>query len=389
MKAGWEVVSLGSLAKLENGDRGENYPSKSTLVPNGVPFINAGHLENGVVDPSSTTYITEAHFHRLRSGKVQRGDLLFCLRGSLGKFASIDHFYHGAIASSLVIVRTTKTALQKYLKYYFESNLCSEEIQTYSNGAAQPNLSAGNLKKFKIPLPPLEEQKQIVSVLDRAFAGIERAAQAARKNRDNARELFETTLNASFAQKGEGWVETTLGECFRLKSGDGLTAKAMKAGDFDVYGGNGIAGKHNEANLSGEHVIVGRVGALCGNARYISGDIWLTDNAFKVVDFKYDFDLKFLMYLLNHKKLRSLARQSAQPVISNSSLKALELEFPLDVEVQRGLVRSIASVKAQTQRLEALYQQKLDALDELKQSLLQKAFAGELTAATLLLEASG
>jgi type I restriction enzyme S subunit len=154
----------------------------------------------------------------------------------------------------------------------------------------------------------------------------------------------------------------------------------MNEGAFPVFGGNGIAGMHNEFNLSGDNVIIGRVGALCGNARHITDNIWLTDNAFRIVDFEVQFDNAFLTYLLNFKNLRGLARQSAQPVISNNSLKDLLLNFPESVEEQQCIVAQLDALSSETQRLEAIYQQKLDGLAELKQAVLQKAFAGELTA---------
>lgn len=134
------------------------------------------------------------------------------------------------------------------------------------------------------------------------------------------------------------WIEKKLSECFKLRSGDGLTKKAMVEGAYPVYGGNGIAGMHNDFNLSGNNVVIGRVGALCGIARHINKNIWLTDNAFKIVDFKYDFANDFLTYLLNFKNLRSLARQAAQPVISNSSLKDLVLKFPVSIAEQKRIV---------------------------------------------------
>lgn len=83
----------------------------------------------------------------------------------------------------------------------------------------------------------------------------------------------------------EGWILDNFGNCLKLKSGDALTAKNMIPGKYPVYGGNGIAGYHNDFNLSGKHIIIGRVGALCGNARFINEKIWLTDNAFKVSEF--------------------------------------------------------------------------------------------------------
>ncbi|MUK64386.1 restriction endonuclease subunit S [Aliivibrio fischeri] len=173
----------------------------------------------------------------------------------------------------------------------------------------------------------------------------------------------------------QGWVRKKLKDCFKLKSGDGLTAKNMIAGDYPVFGGNSQAGTHNTFNLSGDNVIVGRVGALCGNARHITEDIWLTDNAFKIIDKKYDFDNKFLTYLLNFKNLRSLARQAAQPVISNSSLKDLELEFPLDVEEQKRIVSLLDTVFADLEQTRAKTEQNLKNARELFDSYLQQVFS--------------
>jgi type I restriction enzyme S subunit len=186
-------------------------------------------------------------------------------------------------------------------------------------------------------------------------------------------------LSAMLTAQSAGWETHPLADCFRLKSGENLTAKDMVPGPYPVYGGNGIAGTHDNSNLSGNNVIVGRVGALCGNARFIDHDIWLTDNAFKVVGYKFDFDHSFLTYLLNFKNLRKLARQAAQPVISNSSLAALELTFPLSVDVQADLASKLACAESELESVQKMYERKVEDLDDLRQSLLQKAFAGELT----------
>ncbi len=251
-------------------------------------------------------------------------------------------------------------------------------IDLPKRGAAQPFISKGDIKAFQVSIPTsLTEQQRIVDILDEAFEVIATARANAEQNRHNARALFESHLQSVFSQRGDGWSEAKLSECFRLKSGDALTSKEMISGEYSVYGGNGIAGTHNTFNLSGNNVIIGRVGALCGNARNIEEPIWLTDNAFQVTDLKYDFDYAFLTYLLNFKNLRSLARQSAQPVISNSSLKDLILNFPNIIE-QRNIVIQLDALSNKTQHLESLYQRKIAALDELKQSLLQQAFSGQL-----------
>lgn len=173
----------------------------------------------------------------------------------------------------------------------------------------------------------------------------------------------------------KGWERKTLGECFKLKSGEMLTAKMMKTeGQFPVYEGNGISGLHSEYNLSGNNVIVGRVGALCGNIRNITEKIWLTDNAFQIVDFKHKFDNSFLTYLLNFKNLRSLARQSAQPVISNSSLSTLILEFPKSLVEQQNIVSILDEAFAAIDQAKENLQRNLQNANELFQSELNDIF---------------
>jgi type I restriction enzyme S subunit len=130
-------------------------------------------------------------------------------------------------------------------------------------------LSGGKLKEVTVPVPPLAEQQRIVGLLDEAFEGLATAKANAEKNLQNARALFESHLQSVFTQRSPGWVEKRLEDCFRLKSGDGLISSAMKGGKYPVFGGNGIAGMNDEFNLSGDNVIIGRVGALCGNGAYV------------------------------------------------------------------------------------------------------------------------
>ena len=92
-------------------------------------------------------------------------------------------------------------------------------ISDYSNGAAQPNLSAGNLKNFEIPLPSLPEQQRIVSILDEAFAAIAKAKANAEQNLRNAKELFESYLAGVFESKAEGWDEKLLSDICNVKHG--------------------------------------------------------------------------------------------------------------------------------------------------------------------------
>jgi type I restriction enzyme S subunit len=164
------MVKLGQVADFINGDRGKNYPSEGDFVDTGVPFINAGHLKNGDVEFSNMNYIRESRFDLLGSGKTRQNDILYCLRGSLGKTAIVRQNGNAAIASSLVIIRPSDDCSVGYLYHFLTSPLGQGEVRKFDNGSSQPNLSANSVKNYLLPLPPLAEQRRIAEVLDRAEA---------------------------------------------------------------------------------------------------------------------------------------------------------------------------------------------------------------------------
>ena len=134
----------------------------------------------------------------------------------------------------------------------------------------------------------------------------------------------------------ENWKKKRIEQCFKIKSGDFLPANKMaKEGNIDVYGGNGITGKHDLHNLTGENIIIGRVGAKCGNVKRVNRNIWVTDNAFYISELIEEFDLRFLEYLLNQINLRNTANQTAQPVISYTTIKHVVLVIPPLAEQKR------------------------------------------------------
>ena len=156
-------MRLESIAAVLNGDRGKNYPAKSKLTTEGIPFVSAINIDNGIVVEDQMLYMTEAQFKALRAGKLQHNDIVFCIRGSLGKFG-VFPFEEGAIASSLVIVRPllTEDVLRRFLICLFDAPITLASIRSYDNGTAQPNLAAKNFEQFLYPLPPADEQIRIL-----------------------------------------------------------------------------------------------------------------------------------------------------------------------------------------------------------------------------------
>lgn len=145
---------------MYNGDRGINYPKDSDMLKEGIPFVNAGDLQGGRVNLKDCNKITREKFNQLGGAKIQRGDILYCLRGTLGKNALVDNFDEGTVASSLVDIRSKNIDVM-YLFTILNSDIEYRQRTLNDEGAAQPNLSARNLSEFDIPVSSSKEQEVI------------------------------------------------------------------------------------------------------------------------------------------------------------------------------------------------------------------------------------
>ncbi len=163
--AAWEQRKLGEVVEFYNGDRSSRYPSDTDMVSDGIPFINAGDLVSGRVKLDTANKITVEKYNELSGAKIQHGDIIYCLRGTLGKNAFVDNFSIGTVASSLVDIRPRKI-VGKYLFQVLNSDIEYRQRTINDEGAAQPNLSAKNLSLFDIPMPDEAEQTKIAEYFD-------------------------------------------------------------------------------------------------------------------------------------------------------------------------------------------------------------------------------
>lgn len=170
---GWDLTTFAQAAFFENGDRGKNYPNGSDFVDEGIPFINAGHLVDGAVDHAGMNYVLEEKFGQLRSGKIRKGDILFCLRGSPGRTARTAEVSRGAIASSLVIIRPTDRANEAFLYYTLVGEVGKRMATELNNGAAQPNVSVGSVQKYPLLLPSMDLLREFAKSIEPIWKHIE------------------------------------------------------------------------------------------------------------------------------------------------------------------------------------------------------------------------
>ena len=198
----WEQRELGELVEFYNGDRSSRYPNDSDMVSDGVPFINAGDLVSGRVKLDTANKITEEKFNELSGAKIQRGDIIYCLRGTLGKNAFVDNFDVGTVASSLVDIRPKKV-VGKYLFQVLNSDIEYTQRTVNDEGAAQPNLSAKNLSLFNIPMPDEIEQEKIAAYFD----DLDRLITLHQRKYDKLTKVKKAMLEKMFPKNGSLYPE--------------------------------------------------------------------------------------------------------------------------------------------------------------------------------------
>lgn len=178
-----DVVKLNWELSFLNGDRGSTYPSRDEFVESGVPFINAGHLVDGSLSYEHMNYVSPEKFAEMGGAKLKEDDLLFCLRGSVGKLGLFTGRETGALASSLVAMRPrTGRISMPYLAAVLESKRAQDLIDLAQTGSAQPNLSVEQLSQFRFPMPnantQLETVNRIAEIRQRSTSSLATAQRA-------------------------------------------------------------------------------------------------------------------------------------------------------------------------------------------------------------------
>jgi len=254
-------------------------------------------------------------------------------------------------------------------------------------------------ERFSVHYPEsLSQQERIVGILDEAFDGIATAKANAEKNLQNARALFESHLQSVFTQRGDGWVERTIGEVCILRSGTTLAKKLEKASgeipylkvaDMNISNNlDGVTSSSrfvnktdvNASNLLpvGTTIFPKRGGAILTNKKRLTQRVICADLNIMGVTPKSGLLPEFLFNYFLRLDLREINNGSSIPQINNYSIEPLLIAFPNSIKEQRAIVVKLASLSEETRRLECIYQQKLAALEALKKSLLHQAFSGQL-----------
>lgn len=160
----WGVGKLGYFIEAFNGDRSSNYPSGNDIQDGGVPFLTSSNLERDVLDMSNSKYISEEKYKSMSGLKMELDDIIYCLRGSVGKCAINKTETCGTVASSLMGIRCKKM-IPDYLLFLLKSSVIETQNALFMNGTCAANLSAENVCGYLVPIPNEAEQRKIAEYL--------------------------------------------------------------------------------------------------------------------------------------------------------------------------------------------------------------------------------
>lgn len=370
MREGWEIKRLEDVCNMYQ----PKTISKKMLLPDGeYPVFGA----NGVI----------GRYNEFNHVEPQ---LLVTCRGATCGSVNISQPHSWINGNAMVIRPNVDNLIIDYLKYFFKGGINFSAVIT---GSAQPQITRQSLNPLIVPIPPLNEQKEIVSILDDAFASIDKAKANIERNIENAKELFQSKLNEIFSQTGEAWDKKTLGElgkvcmCKRI-----MKHQTSPDGDIPFYK-IGTFGKSPNAFIDNETYIsfkekysfpkvgdilisasgtIGRRVIYDGEPAYFqdSNIVWIDNNEDLVSnDYLYYF---YGVCNWNPSKGATISR------LYNADLRRIEISFP-NIETQKLLVEKMVALQKNFEAIQLSYELKLKNLTELKKSILQKAFSGELT----------
>lgn len=403
MKAEWQRTTLGAAFTTATGTT----PPKSNADYYGqyMPLVKPPELCDAPLD-SAEDGLTEAGAAVART--LPPNSILVSCIGNLGKVGlnTVPVAFNQQINA---ILPNESKAIPEFLFYQVLSCSFKEQLEAMTSGTTVPIVNKSKFNSIEIVLPPLPEQQRIVGILDEAFEGIATAKANAEKNLQNARALFESHLQAVFSERGEGWVERTIGDVcdflngFAFKSEDAVPESETQLIRMGNLYGNKLSLDRNPAFYPDSFVEEYR--------RYIlnEGDIIMSltgttgkedyGYAVRVPDceksllmnqriVKFDsireelVNRDFLLHYLRSRVfldvLYPTANGTRQANLSSVTIKTLPIPL-CSIGEQKRIASSLESLFEETQRLEDIYQQKLDALDALKKSLLDQAFTGQLT----------
>ncbi|MGX6610843.1 restriction endonuclease subunit S [Enterobacter kobei] len=404
MKTGWETAKIGEACLLMTG--GTPSRNKPEYFGGEIKWLVSGDIHQGEIFECEGR-ITELGLCNSNARILPIDSVMIALNGQ-GKTRGTVALLRTQATCNQSLVSITPKDANRLLPEFLYANLKGryQEIRrlTGDDGNDRRGLNMPLIRGIEIPIPPLSEQKRILTILDQAFEAIAAARINTEKNRKNVCTLSESYQQEIFIQRNDGWVEKALGEMATFRNGVNFT-KSSKGESIKILGVKDFK-NHYWARLDSLESIIPD-GALPeadtlqqndivfvrsnGNPELIGRCLLIGEiderTTFSGFTIRARQSTKEILpqYLCHFLKLSHVRRELVEGgnganirSLNQGTLSRLRINFPTEISEQYRIIKQLEAIQAETKRLESLYQRKIDALDELKQSLLHQAFSGKL-----------
>jgi type I restriction enzyme S subunit len=393
-----EIISHSQIGIVRN--------NKAQSPKNAFRYFKMSNIRNdNGINEDSFTYVN-ASDEEVEKYKLVNNDFLFNTRNSfelVGKTCLyISKYTKPTLFNNNILrVRFKPELIPQFVTYLFCTPTTLFELEKIKSGTTNViGIYYKSLKNIPIPIPPIQEQKQIVALLDKAFTSIDQAKSNIEKNIVNAKELFQSKLNAIFSQKGDGWEEKTLGEVceksanikwqdYPNKEFEYVDLSAVSRESLTITGTT-LVNKENAPSrarkiINTGDVIFATTRPTLRRATIINEELSgnLCSTGFVVLrpndDITTDWIFFYLLTTIFMDRMESLQRGASYPAVSDNDVKSSKLSIPMSKLEEKKNIETMNILQENINDLVFQFQQKLKDLEELKKSILQKAFSGELT----------
>lgn len=338
----------------------------------GINFVKIESIsEDGTFLKEKFSHISDECNVQMRRSQLQENDILFSIAGAIGRSAIVTKEILPANTNqALAIIRVPKGKIDyNYLLYALSSSAINQQATQHQQGVAQLNISLKNVSDFLLPIYTEAMQKRIVHNLKK----IDKLIFLRKQQLAKLDELVKVRFVEMFGdpiRNDKHFVQKTGKSLFCFSSGKFLQEEKRFQHGFPVYGGNGITWYTDIPLVKKPTIIIGRVGAYCGNVRMVNVPVWITDNAIYIKEFKTrELNLHFLLMLMKYMKFSNYADYSGQPKITQKPLETLIYIVP-PLELQNRFAAFVERVDQQKQAV----QQSLEKLELMKKALMQEYF---------------
>jgi type I restriction enzyme S subunit len=383
MRKAWEIKKLGEVADYFIG---LTYSPKD-VSDQGTIVLRSSNIQNGKLDFSDIVRVKRPIKESL---KVKNGDILMCSRNGskrlVGKTATIQDLKEEMTFGTFMTV--IRSQCNSYLSWFFISDEFREQIGGGDNPMIN-QITKYMLDDVKVPLPPLSEQKRIVEILDETFAAIDKAKANIEKNLQNAKELFESEKVQIFKSIEDFDDKVPISSvCDEIFAGGDAPKQNFSLAKTEKYKipiianaveNNGLYGYTDLIRVNRPSITIAARGSGTGHTEIRNEPFFPIVRVIVLIPKGDLVNLKFLKYSIQN--LNILRSGSAIPQLTVPMIKEYSIPLP-NINKQQEIVGKLDALQAEIKKLEAIYQQKLNDLEELKKTILQKTFNGELITAT-------